>query len=141
MTRLVTGSLFAGAFNSIRNLLDAQRVVASGVYSQFSQANSSYPTLVVESANTDPFLKSFGRDTQGKRLNIEITCVSQSMKQLDEMADDVERILLQNQAALASSGLSQLVLNASNTLHQELNEKLTHSKVLNANFTWIGGYT
>lgn len=138
MARLATGSLYTNGYACIYGLLNSQRVIASGVFPYFPSNRPVYPLLVLESKNSEENFKSFGLQSRGLGFNFQISCLAESNKQMDELVNEVDSILINNRAAAMASGLSSLKINVSDSAHTELNGKLIHFKVMNANYSWKG---
>lgn len=126
------------AFKTVRNLINSNSVIASGVFSYFSQNNTIYPCIIIESPEMNTFWKSFNNVSRGKKVEFVIMSMSDNLSQTDEMADDIERILLENKQVLSNSGLSTIMINHTNSEHPIINGKQIHAKQTTIQFTYIG---
>lgn len=142
MARTSAGNVYSNPFKTVFNLIKDNTTIASGTFAMFPQGNIvTYPLNTVESANTNPTFKSFGRQSRGLEFNFEISCFAESVEQTDELANEIDKIATQNQEVTNKSGLNFQEVNASAMEHPIINGKMVHTKLMNVNYMWTGDIT
>lgn len=137
MTTLSTGSIHNIAFNTIFNLVNTNKVIASGVFSQFPDRNPVYPLHVIQLSLGDG-QKSFGNVSRSQRISFIISSFSQSGRQLDEISDELEQTISQNQSAVAKSGLASMLYSTEFPTQESINSKKIHIRDSTVLFDWWG---
>jgi len=132
---VAAGQIRSEAFKTIYNLVNANKITASGTYPAFPQTRTvQYPLYTIETDSLDSRYKSFAGVTRGKTINMLIQCFSKSAEQLDQIADELENILESNRAVTMASGLNALTLTQSTVEHATINDELVHAYTFNANY-------
>ena len=132
----VSSTRVADIFKTARRLINDNRAFASGCYSSFPQTNVIYPMYVVEFEGD-----SSAWNTQGfmaKIMPYQVQCYANTMKSLDEITGEVEKILIDNKNILRESGLAQLRITQSNTDHSVVNDKTIHARMVTFDGEWVG---
>lgn len=135
---VTAGSVYSETFRSVYNMVKRDAAIASGTFSNFPrQQNVQYPLYTVETDTDARSFKSFADKNEGKKIDVIITCFSQSTRQVDELADELENIFKNGGDSLSKSGLAQPMFTRAGVTHPILNDELVHAVACNLNMEFV----